>query len=180
MIRFLDTSLSVSLRDSEYTSKDQFCRCVRPHLTNPLWLPQVLNQGHQCTCFSHVRAGALTYTSPHPFDTLVTGMNQPTVHPPLVPPPLPTPLAENKVNFLISIFWSFTQIYFLINFVITHPIQFSCGSHSSAGLKCNVSSASILFTSNLYTGTKSFLNFWYFKNIQTNIFILDIDMWMGW
>ena len=27
-----------------------------------LWLPQVLNQGlsHQCTCFSHVRAGALT------------------------------------------------------------------------------------------------------------------------
>ena len=28
----------------------------------PLWLPQVLNQGlsHQCTCFSHVWAGALT------------------------------------------------------------------------------------------------------------------------
>ena len=28
----------------------------------PLWLPQVLNQGlsHQCTCFSHVGAGTLT------------------------------------------------------------------------------------------------------------------------
>ena len=27
-----------------------------------LWLPQVLNEGlsHQCTCFSHVQAGALT------------------------------------------------------------------------------------------------------------------------
>ena len=106
MIRFLDTSLSVSLRDSEYTSKDQFCRCVRPHLTNPLWLPQVLNQGHQCTCFSHVRAGALTYTSPHPFDTLVTGMNQPTVPPPLAPPPLAHPSCGKQsqlshLNFLI-------------------------------------------------------------------------------
>ena len=31
-------------------------------LDEALWLPQVLNQGlsHQCTCFSHVRAGALT------------------------------------------------------------------------------------------------------------------------
>ena len=30
------------------------------HQLGPLWLPQVLNQGliHQCTCFSHVRAGA--------------------------------------------------------------------------------------------------------------------------
>jgi hypothetical protein len=29
---------------------------------NPLWLPQVLNQGlsHQCTCFCHVRRGALS------------------------------------------------------------------------------------------------------------------------
>ncbi len=28
----------------------------------PLWLPQVSNQGlsHQCTCFSHVRRGALS------------------------------------------------------------------------------------------------------------------------
>ena len=28
----------------------------------PLWLPQVLNQGlsHQCTCFCHVRRGALS------------------------------------------------------------------------------------------------------------------------
>ena len=51
-----------------------------------LWLPQVLNIGlsHQCTCFSHVRAGALTKvyqtcTSPHLFDTLVTGMALPAL-----------------------------------------------------------------------------------------------------
>ena len=69
-------------------------------LVGTLWLPQVLNQGlsHQCTCFSYIRGGSTdlglylwgnwtlptvqgsisleyqTCTSPHPFDTLVTGM----------------------------------------------------------------------------------------------------------
>ena len=52
--------------------KMEFCQAVfregegarfeleRDHQLGPLWLPQVLNQGliHQCTCFSHVRAGA--------------------------------------------------------------------------------------------------------------------------
>ena len=63
---------------------------------NPLWLPQVLNQclSHQCTCFCYMRGGSTdlgsisleyqTCTSPHPFDTLVTGMPHPTPSPPSV------------------------------------------------------------------------------------------------
>ena len=62
------------LRCYELLVQSAGCHCrlpldarTLPHTTHcrllpPLWLPQVLNQGHshQCTCLSYVRAGALT------------------------------------------------------------------------------------------------------------------------
>ena len=53
---------SIPEKQCEVTSV--ICTAVRAptELVQPLWVPQVLNQdlSHKCTCFSHVRAGALT------------------------------------------------------------------------------------------------------------------------